>query len=630
MAEPLTRLPGGQRLWFWLTDQRAGLQRYHWLLIALSALTALAVAVPRLIAQPTVFYANAAVIFDPARYAGIEQPVDGRRTGLDIAFDDSLTALRLSEEAEGRAEFGTPQQRVDLLLQADGTVLVRGVAAQPDEAQRLADAGALQLVRQIRAAGGREILRNLLGHELQQSLDGGGGSGDDNGFSALLRDILRLNAFPMSRPIEPFAAVQRLSALDTEEIQDAARALEARSSLIRVTINQLNSSLDRSCALVGVTEAAAREQLLTDCLTAQPALRTLRADRDRAVEQLRAVDAATTYLIRNADARFMPDLPAAAYRVPAALPAAAEPRYVLELSALALLVGTAIGAAGVAVDRSAGLLAKVLELWQYRELIQNLILRDLRARYKGSALGYLWTQIAPLGMMLVYVIVFGLLLPSSVALYPIFVIAGLLPWNFTAEAVLSGTRSVIDNAPLVKRTYFPREVLPLVAVGASLVNFILSLPMLVLVMIVVQLSSVGQLMFSWSLLYLPVIMLLHTLLLAGVVLLLSAAAVFLRDVVHLVGIAINIWFFLTPIIYPLSVVGDEFWVRIIRWFNPLASLVEFYREVIYGNPVAVGLLPTPGVPALTSMLRIAVTALLLLGIGSWFFQRFSQHFGEEL
>jgi lipopolysaccharide transport system permease protein len=629
VAEPLTRLPGGQRLWFWLTDQRAGLRRYHWLLIAVSALTALAVAVPRLIAQPTVFYATAAVTYDPARYAGIELPVDGQRSGLDIAFADTLTALRLSEQAEGRAPFGTPQQRVDLLPQQSGTILVRGVAGQPDEAQRLADAAALQLVRQIRAAGGREILRNLLGHQLWQSLSGSDSS-DTNGFSALLRDILRLDAFPMSRPIEPFAAVQRLADLDAMEIQDAARALEARSILIRDDVNRLNSDLDRSCQIVGVSETAAREQRLTDCITAQPALSSVRAARDRAVEQLRAVDAATTYLIRSADARFNPDLPSTAYRQAAALPAAAEPRYVLALSALALLVGTVIGAAGVAVDRSAGLLAKVLELWQYRELIQNLILRDLRARYKGSALGYLWTQIAPLGMMLVYVIVFGLLLPSSVALYPIFVIAGLLPWNFTAEAVLSGTRSVIDNAPLVKRTYFPREVLPLVAVGASLVNFILSLPMLLLVMIVVQLSSGGQLIFSWSLLYLPVIMLLHTLLLAGVVLLLSAAAVFLRDVVHLVGIAINIWFFLTPIIYPLSVVGNEFWVRLIRWLNPLASLVEFYREVIYGNPVAVGLLPTPGVPALTSMLRIAVTAFLLLGIGSWFFQRFSQHFGEEL
>ncbi len=270
------------------------------------------------------------------------------------------------------------------------------------------------------------------------------------------------------------------------------------------------------------------------------------------------------------------------------------------------------------------------ELWQYRELIRNLILRDLRARYKGSALGYLWTQIAPLGMMLVYVIVFSFLLPNGLAMFPVFVIVGLLPWNYTAEAVLSGTRSIIDNAALVKKVYFPREVLPLVAVGSSLLNFILSLPMMALVIIVVQLATLGRLNLSWSIVYLPVIMALQTIFLAGLALLLGAGAVFFRDVVHLIGIVINIWFFLTPIIYPLSTISEGLAARLIRWFNPLASIIEFYREIIYGNPVPVGLIPTPGVPALSAMLRVGLTGLIILAFGYWVFQRTSRHFGEEL
>ncbi|PDV99941.1 hypothetical protein A9Q02_01175 [Candidatus Chloroploca asiatica] len=273
---------------------------------------------------------------------------------------------------------------------------------------------------------------------------------------------------------------------------------------------------------------------------------------------------------------------------------------------------------------------KAVELWSYRELIRNLALRDLRTRYKGSALGYLWTQLAPLGMMLVYVIVFSLLLPSGIAMFPVFIIVALLPWNYTAESIIGGTRSIIDNAALIKKVYFPREVLPLVTVFSSLINFVLSLPMMFVVMAVVQLTTIGRLNFSWSFAYLPVLMLIQTIMLAGFAMLLGSAAVFYRDVVHLIGIIMNIWFFLTPIIYPLGVFGEGLTVRLVRWFNPMASLIEFYREILYGNVVAVGQIPTPALPALSSVLRVSVTALVILVVGYWVFQRVSRNFGEEI
>lgn len=324
------------------------------------------------------------------------------------------------------------------------------------------------------------------------------------------------------------------------------------------------------------------------------------------------------------------DAPGAAHRVAAAPPAAAEPRYIPQLIGLAALFGLLLGAVGVWVDRSAGVMAKAEELWRYRELIRNLVLRDLQARYKGSALGYLWTQLAPLGMMLVFVLVFSLLMPSGVAQFPVFIIVALLPWNYTAEAVISGTRSVLDNAALVKKVYFPREVLPLVAVGSSLLNYLLSLPMMFLVMAFVQLMDLGRLNFSWSFAYLPVLIIIQTTLLAGMALLFSALAVFFRDIVHLMGIAVNLWFFLTPVIYPLSTLGDGLATRLVRWLNPMASMVEFYREVLYGAAVAADQIPTPGVPALSSVLRVAVTALLMLAAGYWLFQRVSRRFGEEI
>ncbi|MGQ9613278.1 MAG: ABC transporter permease [Chloroflexus sp.] len=629
IKQPLNRATGWRTIGDLLTRQRGALRLYQWLWLVLCVAGALSIALPPILTRPIIYYANAVVRFDMVRYGPIYQPVGPNLTGMDIAIADATEALRLSTLARADVRFGLPNFRVEYLLQQPGEVLVRGIADNATEAKLLADAGAAELVRQIRAAGGREILRNMLGWQLWQALNGTTPPADDR-FALLLRDILRLEALPLSRPIEPFSTPRTLSDLSGEEISDVARALESRYDLWRFAINTRNATLDARCGSAGLTDTAIREATLRDCAATNPAAAAELAARDRTIAQLRSIEAAITYIIREAGARFNADQESAAFRIPAALPAAPEPRYEIPLTALAILFGTALGLGGIALDRSAGILTKLQELWQYRELIRNLILRDLRARYKGSALGYLWTQIAPLGMMLVYVIVFSFLLPNGLAMFPVFIIVGLLPWNYTAEAVLSGTRSIIDNAALVKKVYFPREVLPLVAVGSSLLNFILSLPMMALVIIVVQLATLGRLNLSWSIVYLPVIMALQTIFLAGLALLLGAGAVFFRDVVHLIGIVINIWFFLTPIIYPLSTISEGLAARLIRWFNPLASIIEFYREIIYGNPVPVGLIPTPGVPALSAMLRVGLTGLIILAFGYWVFQRTSRHFGEEL
>jgi lipopolysaccharide transport system permease protein len=433
----------------------------------------------------------------------------------------------------------------------------------------------------------------------------------------------------MSREIEPFSTPRDVTALPVEERLDLARALEARYDLWRFAINTRNATLDALCDSAGITGTAAREAALEACAAA-PAARAALDDRNRDVARLRAIDAALQYMLSAQGARFAVDAPGAAQRVPAALPAAAEPRYVPQLIALAAILGLAFGLVGVAADRSAGLTAKAQELWRYRELIRNLVLRDLRSRYKGSALGYLWTQLAPLGMMLVYVVVFSVLLPNGIAQFPVFIIVGLLPWNYAAESVLIGTRSIIDNAALLKKVYFPREVLPLVSVFSSLTNLVLSLPMMFAVMFLVQLSAMGHLNLSWSFAYLPVLIIIQTAMLAGIAMLLGSAAVFFRDVVHLVGIVVNIWFFLTPVIYPLSNFGDGVAVRLLRWVNPMASLIEFYREALYGAAVAVGQIPTPSVPALSSLLRVGVTAVALLVAGYWVFQRTNGRFGEEI
>lgn len=612
-----------------LAAQRGILRLYQWLWMLLCVVGALAVAAPRVLSQPIIYYTAAETRFALDRYGAIYNPVAPGVTGIDIAMIDAAEALRQRSFARQEVRFGAPDYRVEFVLGEPGSVSVRGVAPTAAEAQTLANAGAEELARQVRAAGGREILRNMMGWELWTALEPTGSAAPD-AWSVLLRDLIRTQAFPMSRDLEPFSTPRDLATLPQEEQSDVARALEARSDLWRFAINTRNATLDALCGSAGLSDTAAREAALEQCAAENPSAAAERIERDREIGRLRAVDAALAYVLGTTGARFNPDERSAAHRVAAALPNAPEPRYIPHLIALAAVLGLGFGAAGVAVDRSAGLLIKSQEIWGYRELIRNLVLRDLRTRYKGSALGYLWTQLAPLGMMLVYVIVFSLLLPGGLAQFPVFIITGLLVWNFTAEAVVGGTNSVLSSSALVKKVYFPREVLPLASVLSSLLNFLLSLPMMFAVMALVQLIDLGRLNFSWTFAYLPVLLIIQTVFLAGLVLLLSATAVFFRDIVHLVGIAVSIWFFLTPVIYPLSTLGDGLAVRMVRWLNPMASLVEFYREILYGSPVPVGQIPTPGLPALSSVLRVGVTALIVFVLGYWVFQRFSKRFGEEL
>jgi lipopolysaccharide transport system permease protein len=144
----------------------------------------------------------------------------------------------------------------------------------------------------------------------------------------------------------------------------------------------------------------------------------------------------------------------------------------------------------------------------------------------------------------------------------------------------------------------------------------------------------GRLNFSWTFAYLPVLLIIQTIFLAGVALFTSALAVFFRDFVHLIGILLQFWFFLTPVVYALDniklQVGGVALATLIRWTNPMAALIDFYRGILYGNVVGPGQVPTPGLPALDSVLRLLITALLVLAVGYWFFQRRSGRFGEEI
>jgi lipopolysaccharide transport system permease protein len=267
--------------------------------------------------------------------------------------------------------------------------------------------------------------------------------------------------------------------------------------------------------------------------------------------------------------------------------------------------------------RASGVLGAAREVWAYRDLLLNLVQRDLSVRYRRSVLGFMWSFLNPLLMMLVFTIVFMVVKPLSVRSYPLFVLAGLLPWNFTAGALSAAVRSITGSANLIDKVYFPREVLPLAAVLSNLVNFLLSL-----VVFIPLAWLLGGRFSEWTL-ALPLVILVHVVLVTGLALLLSTLNVFYRDTELVLDVAITAWFFLTPIFYelellPNQLLGFDVW-RVVYTLNPMATLVTDYRYILlYEYPV------------IRHTLISFVTGLVLLAVGWFVFRRFSPSFAEEV
>ena len=272
----------------------------------------------------------------------------------------------------------------------------------------------------------------------------------------------------------------------------------------------------------------------------------------------------------------------------------------------------------------AGIVEHLRELIRFRELIYNLVVRDLKARYKNSIMGFLWSLLNPLAMMMVFTVVFTVLLPanSQMPKYPIFLLTGLLPWNYFSAGMMVGTNSIVMGSNLVKKVYFPREVLPIASVLANLVNFLLSLVVLFGVLIAFR----GQ--FSPWMWMLPIVILIQTCFILGIVFILSTLNVFYRDIMMILDVAILAWFFLTPIFYSTASLPSSYRLLNItldvhRWLyilNPMASLIQAYRDLLYSGHYT----------DLDFFARTAVTALGILAIGYWFLIHYSGRFGEEL
>ena len=251
-------------------------------------------------------------------------------------------------------------------------------------------------------------------------------------------------------------------------------------------------------------------------------------------------------------------------------------------------------------------------LYEYRELLKTNVKKDIRGKYKGSFLGVLWSFLNPLLMVVVYAIVFPYIMKVKTDNYLQYLICGVIPWNFFTTVMGLGMGSIKNNAGIVNKVYFPREILPISAALSGLVNFFISC------IIVILFCLFGGLGISWHIILVPIIAIMQFLIIAGLVLGLSAINVYIQDTEYIVQFFINMLFYAAPILYPAEV-----FPKAVRWIldiNPFTHVVNAYRDLfMYHN-----------IPNLGSCLYILIVALICFYIGLRIFRKLEKGFAEEI
>lgn len=280
--------------------------------------------------------------------------------------------------------------------------------------------------------------------------------------------------------------------------------------------------------------------------------------------------------------------------------------------------------------------ARLEELWRARELLRQLVAKELKVRYKRSVLGFLWSLATPAALTLIFTVVFHFVIRIGVEDFPAFLLSGYLVWMYFSTSAQNSIHAIVGNGPLIKKVYFPREVLPLATVLSQLVHFLLAL---------LAVSPYFVVTRGWGVVvHLPAVLLgvlLLTVFTAGVAMVLAAANVTFRDLQELVVVAFLLWFYATPIIYPVALVEQQIaeGQRVAAIFghvlnlNPVTWFVKLFRETIYGEVTvgSGGFVTAPAHwPSLELVGVLAATSLLVFTLGYLLFQRFALTFAKEV
>ncbi|MCQ2467316.1 MAG: ABC transporter permease [Clostridia bacterium] len=259
------------------------------------------------------------------------------------------------------------------------------------------------------------------------------------------------------------------------------------------------------------------------------------------------------------------------------------------------------------------------EIWDYRQMIISLVRKDLRGRYKGSVLGFMWTFINPLFQLIVYSFVFSTILRSNIEKYYLFLFVALIPWIFFSAAITGGSTSVLSQKDLVKKIYFPREVLPIAYVTSCFVNMLLCF---IVVFVVVFIS--GTKLSILGLVYLPIVMIVEYILALGIAMITSAVTVYFRDLEHILGIISMAWMYFTPVVYSQDLILDsgmpEKFKFLFMHVNPMTSIINAYRTILYYGAA----------PDMSTLVEAVFLGVIFLVVGLLIFSKLKKHFAEEL
>lgn len=257
---------------------------------------------------------------------------------------------------------------------------------------------------------------------------------------------------------------------------------------------------------------------------------------------------------------------------------------------------------------------RLLDLRSYRELVRNLVIRDLKVRYRNSIFGFAWSLLNPLFLMVVLSVVFTVAFERAtpVGNFPAFLIVGLIAWNFTSTSLSRAVNSVLENKQLVNKVFFPREVIPASVVLANFVHFVLAIPVLVVILLVLGVMPTP------TILLLPPVMLIHLELVLGIALFVSCVNVFYRDMGVAMEVLLQAWFFATPIIYHHWIL--PVWLQKPFMVNPLAAIITAYRDILLLGQF----------PDRNFTLGALVSSTLIFVIGYAVYTRYAPKFAEEV
>ena len=252
------------------------------------------------------------------------------------------------------------------------------------------------------------------------------------------------------------------------------------------------------------------------------------------------------------------------------------------------------------------------KIYDYRELLKNNVKKEIRGRYKKSLLGVVWTFLNPLLQLAVYAFIFPLILKTTQPYYVIFVCVGLIPWTFFTATISQSTWAVIGNANIVKKVYFPREILPISVVTSNMVTFLISTIIIIVFCLVYGLGITKYIIFY------PIILIIQYIFQLGISLILSAITVYFRDLEHFVQIALMLLFYATPIVYAGNTIPEAF--SFIIKYNPMAHIITGYRDIFYNQTR----------PDFISLGIVLLVSIALTIIGYLIFKKLQKGFAEEL